>query len=113
MVSNVSLRFCLFNSFKTADNQPDLELDGDEVDETNFPLPTLSPRLKQFAQSLHNNNGFLLLRGLDSKKYTAEDNLVIFLGISSHIANERGVQDKRGNVVGMIVVGRVTYVDSS
>lgn len=36
----------------------------------------------------------MILRGLDVEKYTPEDLLVVFLGVSSYIAEQRGVQDR-------------------
>jgi hypothetical protein len=48
---------------------------------------------------LHHGRGFFVLRGLDPKAYSSEDITVIFLGISSYIAERRGKQDQRGSML--------------
>jgi hypothetical protein len=63
---------------------------GPAVNADAFPLPTLGPRLKAIARDLHEGPGFALLRGLDTEKYSDEDNMIIFLGIGSHIGSQRG-----------------------
>ena len=45
--------------------------------------------------------GFFYVRGLDPGEFSAEDNLAIYIGISSYIGDERGVQDGDGNVIGL------------
>lgn len=67
-----------------------LKRNGYEVDATTFLLPNLGPRLEAIAQTLHEGTGFALLRGLNTEEYTDEDNLIIFLGIGSHIGSQRG-----------------------
>lgn len=66
------------------------ELNGPAVSADTFPLPTLGPHLRAVAKDLHDGPGFVLLRGLDTEKYSDEDNMIIFLGISSHIGSQRG-----------------------
>ena len=53
------------------------------------------------SQNLHEGTGFAILRGLDSRKHTPEDNLIIFLGLASYIGDIRGVQDKHGTMICM------------
>jgi hypothetical protein len=77
----------------------DLGLDGDCVARANFPLPNLGPRLRACADELHNGRGFFVLRGLDPDRYTPEDNVLMFLGLSGHVADLRGCQDKAGNML--------------
>jgi hypothetical protein len=53
---------------------------------------------------LHFGHGFFVLRGVDVDKYTREENVIIYTGISSHIGSIRGRQDayldgKRADVV--------------
>lgn len=64
-----------------------------------FPLPTLSTKLENLALQLHFGSGFIILRGLDPNKYSSADNLLIYLGITSFIAEERGRQDSDGNML--------------
>lgn len=66
------------------------ELNGPAVDASTFILPTLGPRLEAIAQNLHKGTGFSLLRGFNTQNYTDEDNLIIFLGLGSHIGSQRG-----------------------
>jgi hypothetical protein len=64
-----------------------------------FPLPTIQRQLAQASLDVHQGRGFAIVRGLDARKYTAEDNVTIFLGIANYIGEQRGVQDKRGSVL--------------
>jgi len=41
-----------------------------------------------------------MLRGLDPNDYSHEDNVILFLGISTYIAERRGKQDAQGNMFG-------------
>lgn len=50
---------------------------------------------------MHRGRGFAVVRGLDPADYSPEDNVVIFLGVSSYIAPKRGRQDEDGNMLGM------------
>lgn len=74
-------------------------LDGPDIAPNNFPLPSLESKLRVFARNLHSGRGLAVLSGLDPQKYSAEDNALIFLGISSYIGSERGMQDNHGNMM--------------
>jgi len=76
-----------------------LELDGSELMMSNFPLPGLRSILLHLAAELHDGKGFFVVRGLNSADYSPEDNVLIFLGISSYIAETRGKQDEAGNML--------------
>lgn len=52
------------------------------------------------AVELHSGRGFFVLRGLDPKLYTGEQNAIIFVGISSYIGETRGRQDREGKMLG-------------
>lgn len=65
-------------------------LNGPDVDASTFPLPTLGPLLEAVTHNVHKGTGFSLLRDFNTQKYTAEDNLIIFLGLGSHIGSQRG-----------------------
>jgi len=41
-----------------------------------------------------------VLRGLDPRRYSALDNIIIYLGICSYIAEIRGCQDYDGRMLG-------------
>lgn len=81
----------------------DCELDGDLVNSENFPLPKLQNNLRKLCYEVHHGKGFFLMRGLDLKKYSVEDGMIIFLGIQSYIAQQRGRQDDRGNMIVHII----------
>ena len=43
--------------------------------------------------------GLIVLRGLVLKEYKPDDRIIIFLGLSSYVAAERGPQDLRGTML--------------
>ncbi|TLD25728.1 Clavaminate synthase-like protein [Venturia nashicola] len=65
------------------------------VNEETFPLPRLHPILRDVSKELHYGHGFKVIRGLPVDKHTREDNFIIYAGISSHIAPDRGRQDSK------------------
>jgi len=77
----------------------DLGLDGDRICPDNFPLPTIQYLLADITTDIHYGRGFSVLRGLDPFRYTAEDNMLLFLGISSYIGNRRGRQGQGGEMI--------------
>lgn len=64
--------------------------DASSVSRETFPLPHLGPRLERIARNLHFGSGFTVLRGLDTRSSNPEDNLLVYLGISSYIGPQRG-----------------------
>lgn len=64
--------------------------DAQSVTKETFPLPNLGPRLQDITRTLHLGEGFAVLRGLDLAK-TPEDNMVIYLGVTSYIGSQRGM----------------------
>ncbi|KAL7809491.1 hypothetical protein V8C26DRAFT_423159 [Trichoderma gracile] len=87
-----------------------LGLDGDEVGRDNFCLPNLEARLAQCAEAIHDQRGFFVLRGLGGSKYSVEDSTTIYLGIASYIADKRGLQDRKGNVLSHITSSKLWKV---
>ncbi|OLN94313.1 hypothetical protein CCHL11_02947 [Colletotrichum chlorophyti] len=85
-----------------------LGLDGDAVNRENFPLPTLGPVLDGIAHDVHHGRGFAVVRGIDPQQHSVEDLTVLYLGIQGYIANQRGRQDKRGNMLVHIVADNTT-----
>lgn len=77
----------------------DLELYGSEVTPDTFPLPTLGPKLQQVAVDIHTGRGFGVVRGIEPDDFSPEENVIIFLGISSYIGARRGRQDEDGNML--------------
>jgi len=74
-------------------------LDGSDVCPANFPLPSLSDKLQNIKEDVYEGKGFGILRGLDPDAWSVEDLTVIYLGISSYVAEKRGKQDQRGSVL--------------
>lgn len=63
--------------------------DAQSVSRATFPLPNVGPRLREITRTLHNGQGFAVLRGLELAE-TPEDNMIIYLGISSYVGSQRG-----------------------
>ena len=76
-------------------------IDGDLVDSSNFPLLNLRHILRRLSLALHGGRGFCVIKGLDYDKYSVEDNMIIFLGVQSYIAETRARQDEKGNMIGV------------
>ncbi|KAK4449882.1 hypothetical protein QBC34DRAFT_462546 [Podospora aff. communis PSN243] len=75
------------------------DLNPDDVKPSNFPLPTLGPRLNDISKAIHEGRGFVVLRGLDPDKYSSMDNMLLYLGVTSYIAETRGMQDFDGRMI--------------
>lgn len=69
------------------------------MDRTNFPLPTLGPRLDQIKEDVYEGRGFAILRGLDVDSFSENELVVIYLGITSYVAKTRGKQNQRGDML--------------
>ncbi|KAJ4300109.1 hypothetical protein N0V88_002778 [Collariella sp. IMI 366227] len=74
-------------------------LGPDDVSPSTFPLPNLSSRLVDVAKEIHDGRGFVVLRGLQPGKYSNFDNILIYLGVTSYIAEKRGMQDFDGRMI--------------
>jgi hypothetical protein len=66
-----------------------------------FPLETLGLLLEEVSKDLHTGRGLTILRGLIPTKYTSWENVVIFAGISSYLGEQRGCQDRYGNMLSL------------
>ncbi|KAK7994804.1 taurine catabolism dioxygenase TauD [Apiospora arundinis] len=75
-----------------------LGMHGDQVSRELFPLPGLESRLDRCALEVHNGTGLCVIRGIESR-YSIEDYMIIYLGISSYIGNRRGLQDAKGSML--------------
>ncbi|KAK6952849.1 hypothetical protein Daesc_005143 [Daldinia eschscholtzii] len=65
------------------------------VNRETFPLPKLHSELRKLSDELHNGHGFFVIRGVPVDKYSREENIVIYAGLSAHIAPKRGRQDSK------------------
>lgn len=71
----------------------------DNVTTDEFSLPTPESRINDVSTTLHEGIGFAVLRGLDPKKYSPLDNLLLYLGTTSYVAGTWGCQDYDGRMV--------------
>jgi hypothetical protein len=70
-----------------------LDLPDGLINRETFPLPAeLSARLKAVSVTLHDGRGFEIVRGLSPHKYSDKENIVLFAGIASHVADRRSRQ---------------------
>ncbi|KAI5863701.1 Clavaminate synthase-like protein [Durotheca rogersii] len=63
------------------------------INQETFPLPKLHSELRRLSDELHNGHGFFVVRGLRVDEHSREDNVILYVGLSSHIATVRGSQD--------------------
>ncbi|KAK0733122.1 hypothetical protein B0T26DRAFT_633929 [Lasiosphaeria miniovina] len=63
------------------------------ISQETFPLPKLHSTLREISKELHLGHGFKVVRGVPVTKHTREDNVIIYAGISAHIAPVRARQD--------------------
>ena len=78
----------------------ELGLSGRDINKNSFRLPLLETALEAKTLDLHDGKGFFAIRGIENGKYSIEDNVLIFLGISSHVGDRRAKQDDNGNIIG-------------
>ncbi|KAI9708246.1 MAG: hypothetical protein M1820_004200 [Bogoriella megaspora] len=72
-----------------------LEIPLGFISQETFPLPNLHSVLRDISKELHLGHGFKVIRGLSVDKYSREENIIIYAGISCHIAPIRGRQDSK------------------
>ncbi|KAF2761734.1 Clavaminate synthase-like protein [Pseudovirgaria hyperparasitica] len=75
----------------------------DQMSKELFPLPKYGAQLEQISKDLHSGRGITILRGLNPENYSATDNVLLFAGIASHIGEQRGCQDRFGNMLTHLV----------
>lgn len=51
------------------------------------------------SEIIHDGRGFVVLRGLQPDKYSNFDNILLYLGVTSYIAEKRGMQDFDGRMI--------------
>ncbi|KAK3682996.1 hypothetical protein B0T22DRAFT_472373 [Podospora appendiculata] len=74
-------------------------LDGHEVNKALFPLPKLGKALEKICNDVYDGRGFAIVRGLNPDDYELPDLTIVYLGLSSYIAQRRGKQDQRGSML--------------
>ena len=54
---------------------------------------------------MHDGHGFAMIRGLDPEPYSQEENIIIYLGISSYAGGEqRGRQTVKGAKLSLLFI---------
>ncbi|KAL5586080.1 hypothetical protein FOBRF1_015950 [Fusarium oxysporum] len=76
--------------------------DGDLICRQNFPLPTVGKSLDRIRLDVHEGKGFGLVRGINPLDY----------GVQSYIANLRGRQDEKGNMLVHVVADNSSNLSS-
>jgi len=77
------------------------ESDIGAMQERDFVLPTLAPKLRALREELIQGRGFALLRGLPVAQYSEREAVTIFYGIGTHLGNARS-QNAQGHVLGHV-----------
>ena len=72
-----------------------------ELNEHQFPLPSLGPKLKLIRQQLIKGIGFTLIKGLEVEKYSQQKLALMFFGLGTHIGHARS-QNAMGHVLGHV-----------
>ncbi|KAG8622808.1 hypothetical protein KVT40_009319 [Elsinoe batatas] len=78
-----------------------LQTDFFHLSRETFPLPTLSTTLAELTEQVHRGSGVVVLRGIDPRQFSEEENAIIFVGLSSYIAPKRGRQNPAGALLSM------------
>ena len=69
------------------------------VGRDDFPLPTLSARLKRIERKLIDGRGFVRIRGVDRDAYSNDEMCLIYWGIGAHLGRP-WPQNKHGHLLG-------------
>jgi len=78
------------------------EADIAAIKASDFPLPTLGPKLKARVDAeVLNGRGFLLLRGLPVERWTMREAATAFFGLGAHLGSARS-QNGKGHVLGHV-----------
>ena len=82
----------MFDSYGQA-----LELPLNAIDRSKFPVTdTLSSKLKDVARAVDGQQQFLIISGLDPRRYNDEERVILHAGLSSHIGSKRGMPGREG-----------------
>lgn len=68
---------------------------------SDFPLPRLGLRLKAIQQELLHGRGFVLVKGMPVKQWTAQDSAMAFIGLGAHLGRARS-QNAKGHLLGHV-----------
>jgi hypothetical protein len=71
------------------------------IRQSDFPLPTLGPRLRRILDNLLIGRGFALLRGLPVQRWSRRQSATAFFGLGMHLGSARS-QNAQGHVLGHV-----------
>ena len=83
--------------------RPLLEANADiaRISRSDFPLPTVAPRLASIRQEVMTGRGFALMRGLPVDRWSIREAAMAYYGIGSYFGNARS-QNAKGHVLGHV-----------
>jgi hypothetical protein len=67
------------------------------INQESFPLPKLHSLLREISRELHFGHGFKVVKGVPVAQHSRQDNIILYAGISCHIAPSRARQDTSYN----------------
>jgi hypothetical protein len=77
------------------------EADIARIAKTDFPLPTVGPKLAAICGEVIDGRGFALLRGLPVEGWSMRESATAYFGIGSHFGSARS-QNAKGHVLGHV-----------
>lgn len=89
-----------------------LEVENQQVNPENFPLPILASTLEKMRGDLYQGRGFAILRGLDPDAFAEDDATLIYLAVSTYIGNRIGKHDPKGHAISRYICFRNRHGDS-
>lgn len=72
-----------------------------DIRKSDFPLPTLGPKLDEIRKELLNGRGFILFRGLPVEEYTIEETAILYYGFGMHFGLSIP-QNAKGHILGHV-----------
>ena len=57
---------------------------------------SLSSKLKNVARAVNGHQQFLIISGLDPRRYNKEERVILHAGLSSHVGSKRGMSGRQG-----------------
>ncbi|WP_213956648.1 MULTISPECIES: TauD/TfdA family dioxygenase [unclassified Variovorax] len=72
-----------------------------DISPVTFELPLLAPRLRGILNDVINGRGFVMLRGFDVDRHSAEETAIAYLGIGAHLGSFRS-QNAAGHLLGHV-----------
>jgi hypothetical protein len=71
--------------------EPGTKLPLNKLQANRFPLPTLSPKIRKFSILLSDKQPYFIVRGLKPQWFSKYKNIIIYMGIASHVGTKRAM----------------------